>query len=79
MTEAPPRSCGENVIRHLVGSEVVGSSPRIRGTLIQLYRGVVNVGLTPAHTGNARGSTTSAGNPWAHPRAYGERAIRLWL
>ena len=54
---------------------MTGSSPLARGTPLYTKGSTEPNGLIPARAGNTRGSTTSAGNPWAHPRSRGEHEV----
>ena len=48
----------------------------MRGALIQLYRGVVNVGLIPARAGSTYRARVWRALAWAHPRPCGEHCDR---
>ena len=68
-----PRACGERPVGGPHGDEVVGSSPRLRGTQA-LQRDFVRVlRFIPAPAGNASQYRTFKGRPPVHPRACGER------
>ena len=70
-----PRACGEHA---LIGSRrhrPSGSSPRMRGTLVEhMHIGPVR-GIIPAHAGNTQLATEVSAQPWDHPRACGEHSL----
>ena len=74
-----PRACGEHRMSIVSTAPLVGSSPRMRGTLGLRLGRVPVLGIIPAHAGNTghRKSTTA----WTkdHPRACGEHSRRLTL
>ena len=47
-----PRVCGEHLSRLPWASTLMGSSPRMRGTPVQVGRRVVAAGIIPAYAGN---------------------------
>ena len=69
---AHPRRCGEHGDHRGEGAGDLGSSPQVRGTLLQGGGRLGDVGLIPAGAGNtpSRGATRSP--RWAHPRRCGE-------
>ena len=71
-TWAHPRACGENLKFGSVGSEMEGSSPRMRGKLGGLEDEMLLLRLIPAHAGKTIQGRPSNGAGWAHPRACGE-------
>ena len=73
-TRDHPRACGEHVAQSSATSRLMGSSPRMRGTLCVCFVLCGCVGIIPAHAGNTGrrcGFGRSAGD---HPRACGEHA-----
>ena len=73
-----PRACGERVPDILVETMAsIGSSPRVRGTRLLARWGRGSLRFIPARAGNAE-ALRRGGQPWpVHPRACGERALRL--
>ena len=71
-----PRACGAHHIFAHLSATVVGSSPRMRGSLPSKYRLSRPEGIIPAHAG----LTQRQGNPRAvsrdHPRACGAHITR---
>ena len=49
---AHPRGCGEHNLGDVFARFKVGSSPRVRGTCLSDYEGVLGRGLIPAGAGN---------------------------
>ena len=72
-----PRARGERLTVPIFPEGRGGSSPRTRGTLIGWFAGVGRYRFIPAHAGNAVSSWSMAGFIPVHPRARGERVIRL--
>ena len=69
-----PRACGERA-KGVFGDEtVVGSSPRLRGTLIVRFRNGSLLRFIPAPAGNAATHPNTNIARSVHPRACGERA-----
>ena len=69
-----PRACGE---RQLIPDQLaaqVGSSPRLRGTLLATHTGSYQTRFIPAPAGNATAIASTARLTPVHPRACGERA-----
>ena len=48
-----PRVCGEQIFRLLPGKALIGSPPRVRGTVDARIHGLVEHGITPACAGNS--------------------------
>ena len=67
-----PRACGEHRRIDSWFSPLLGSSPRMRGTLEWARDNGYSVGIIPAHAGNTHYSPVNAVHPWDHPRACGE-------
>ena len=57
------------------GSEIGGSSPRIRGKCQDFVHVVFDVGIIPANTGKIRIRSGPAADPRDHPREYGENVF----
>ena len=74
-----PRVCGDHFSPTVGESTKMGSSPRMRGTLILRHHGKANSGIIPAYAGNTRAETTSDYYNWDHPRVCGEHAAVLML
>ena len=70
-----PRVCGErlNVIFH--ECPAAGSSPRVRGTLLNSHAAEDIIRFIPACAGNAWSKPTPRGTVSVHPRVCGERAV----
>ena len=70
-----PRACGEHARRPWPPIEILGSSPRLRGT--RVIHGVVPPmrGIIPALAGNTRPSRMTSNPEGDHPRACGEHGI----
>ena len=67
-----PRVCGEHLTMARLPSKVLGSSPRMRGTLRSgIRRNVVN-GIIPAYAGNTLPPPPRTVAAWDHPRVCGE-------
>ena len=69
---AHPRACGENSTVKCMATSFWGSSPRMRGKLIQGDKRLTARGLIPAHAGKTEWSLAGATAHPAHPRACGE-------
>ena len=67
-----PRACGEHPFRGLSQAFLTGSSPRMRGTLIDRITHVSNLGIIPAHAGNTGVAMADTDTIEDHPRACGE-------
>ncbi len=72
-----PRSRGERLLRVIVISPFVGSSPLTRGTLCTATRLVARGRFIPAHAGNAPGKVAGRNAGSVHPRSRGERGMRI--
>ena len=53
-----PRVCGEHTIETQHAISEMGSSPRMRGTRVDVWRSVCYVGIIPAYAGNTCWRTT---------------------
>ena len=72
-----PRVCGERAVWEIPDGTRTGSSPRVRGTLLQGNVQYATGRFIPACAGNAP-ALLSCGCPFAvHPRVCGERGPRL--
>ena len=71
-TWAHPRACGENSYTDLTAPTTAGSSPRVRGKLIEVERSTGDIGLIPARAGKTRRPGGRRSGVSAHPRACGE-------
>ena len=71
-----PRACGEHIA--FCGEQVIdlGSSPRMRGTLVQVIERAVGAGIIPAHAGNTLWCAWPRCTGRDHPRACGEHRTR---
>ena len=67
-----PRVCGEHNLAHVVTDLSQGSSPRVRGTLIDTVDTLANSGIIPACAGNTGQIMTAIGSVGDHPRVCGE-------
>ena len=67
-----PRACGEHITPNPFANAILGSSPRMRGTLACVPRLKVRTGIIPAHAGNTHGFVVSVPQVQDHPRACGE-------
>ena len=67
-----PRVCGEHVNVPDSTTAVEGSSPRMRGTLVERRHFVFSVGIIPAYAGNTTIGTGCASIQGDHPRVCGE-------
>ena len=71
---AHPRSRGENVIFHLKGMQLRGSSPLTRGKRMRDNTSCAYAGLIPAHAGKTELRPIPVRAEWAHPRSRGENS-----
>ncbi len=69
-----PRVCGEREGRELAANGEVGSSPRVRGTLLRSASAWGLRRFIPACAGNARTGSRGFIAPAVHPRVCGERS-----
>ena len=72
-----PRGCGERSISDRAAVAWAGSSPRVRGTRPEAYRGAGNRRFIPAGAGNAAPPTALSMSAAVHPRGCGERNVLL--
>ena len=75
-----PRACGEHAERLSVKKSLPGSSPRLRGTLLDVTKLEWNCGIIPALAGNTISLLYHTYLRMDHPRACGEhnRPIPPW-
>ena len=71
-TRDHPRVCGEHHTSSWMLSCVVGSSPRMRGTLFGVLVFTTSRGIIPAYAGNTISVTFSRIDVRDHPRVCGE-------
>ena len=72
-----PRACGEHSSPTMIIRTVSGSSPRLRGTLIELIVIWHVFGIIPALAGNTYGNIMRTFCIWDHPRACGEHLFLM--
>ena len=70
-----PRVCGEHVEPTDPATRMLGSSPRVRGTLPELARARRGGGIIPACAGNTLGARLRLASRWDHPRVCGEHCM----
>ena len=75
---AHPRVCGENANDVCERGDDTGSSPRVRGKLIETAEGAALVGLIPACAGKTWPLVASEWAVRAHPRVCGENGLIFW-
>ena len=74
-----PRVCGEHVGDAFVSGFAEGSSPRMRGTLVQELSFDVPAGIIPAYAGNTDEGSCPRHPAPDHPRVCGEHGIMAAL
>ena len=72
--EDHPRACGEQGTGGMYLYRVIGSPPRVRGTVVSLYSYPNSPRITPARAGNRFASSHYNFSAMDHPRACGEQA-----
>ena len=75
--EDHPRVCGEHGGWSFAQREGVGSSPRVRGTLVRPHELVRPGGIIPACAGNTARESARPRRPWDHPRVCGEHSVAI--
>ena len=70
-----PRVCGEHIAVVILVSFLLGSSPRVRGTRVDLVRKRPRAGIIPACAGNTKIGYHSALRCRDHPRVCGEHVV----
>mgnify|MGYP006970851641 CR=1 FL=1 len=73
-----PRACGEQDIRSSLASNLIGSPPRVRGTVLKRRNPKNEKRITPARAGNSGGGSQQNGGQTDHPRACGEQLQHRW-
>ena len=68
-----PRVCGEQALNMPPSTSLVGSSPRMRGTVSHLARIVFKRRFIPAYAGNRSQATPISSASPVHPRVCGEQ------
>ena len=72
-----PRVCGEHFFMRLTVASSPGSSPRMRGTLVDWKFEFDSAGIIPAYAGNTKVEYKNDGGERDHPRVCGEHSARL--
>ena len=72
-----PRVCGEHGITGTPLIEVIGSSPRVRGTRFQSQPSTQHMRFIPACAGNTTSASRRGCARTVHPRVCGEHLLRL--
>ena len=72
-----PRVCGEHAVLCAGVKYYLGSSPRMRGTLIAVCRVAVRNGIIPAYAGNTPDQRRTCHVRRDHPRVCGEHLTAL--
>ena len=70
-----PRACGANRQKKLPTPRQNGSSPRMRGKLVDGFAGIVRDRIIPAHAGQTSAASPAAMPTPDHPRACGANAF----
>ena len=73
---AHPHVCGEHGLHFQTCLVLLGSSPRMRGTLRVASSTASVSGLIPTYAGNTRTAIRSIATPRAHPHVCGEHAFQ---
>ena len=71
-----PRACGAHFYRGPLHFLQGGSSPRMRGSLIEASKHDLKAGIIPAHAGLTAGCQSQFPAPRDHPRACGAHTLR---
>ena len=74
-TRDHPRVCGEHLTSCVMVVSSMGSSPRMRGTLVVAELLGHESGIIPAYAGNTWNRQRQASPCWDHPRVCGEHAV----
>ena len=67
-----PRMCGEHVHSARLVTSAVGSSPHVRGALLDVHFLLLYMGIIPACAGSTSSTQSRAQPPRDHPRMCGE-------
>ena len=70
-----PRGCGEHICSQSRSSHTRGSSPRMRGTLLEVPGSAIDDGIIPADAGSTRCGCTRLWCLADHPRGCGEHQV----
>ena len=70
-----PRVCGEQYACKASCDAILGSPPRVRGTVGRVLGGPVQAGITPACAGNSHSGKASEDFHGDHPRVCGEQFL----
>ena len=73
-----PRVCGEHPAREGAGLTMVGSSPRVRGTLYVVDSVIEPLGIIPACAGNTPPASPAFPCRRDHPRVCGEHGCNVY-
>ena len=74
-----PRVCGEHGLSGWGSMRLVGSSPRMRGTLCLRFGVHLSGGIIPAYAGNTRRCVCRYTRRGDHPRVCGEHLLNATL
>ena len=66
-----PRACGAHKLEKLAPQNEAGSSPRMRGSHVDIFGEGYRTGIIPAHAGLTTGAFCGIRKAWDHPRACG--------
>ena len=67
--------CGEQKINEQRSKLKQGSSPRVRGAVLNLTLDDEGLGIIPACAGSSRLLVSCMSHTWGHPRVCGEQAF----
>ena len=74
-TQDHPRGCGEHIRKDLQTVSDRGSSPRMRGALLQSNKCVTGKGIIPADAGSTPTFSVACASSGDHPRGCGEHRL----
>ena len=74
-----PRACGEQTVTNQTTHHPYGSSPRLRGTVVETGILPFHIRFIPAPAGNSSKGPRSSLGASVHPRACGEQRNILWF
>ena len=72
-----PRACGEHYVPVIAAYNLMGSSPRMRGTRVCAFLMRAWWRIIPAHAGNTAAVNAANSDARDHPRACGEHRYRV--